>query len=275
MLDLDSDAAHADRRPRRRRLGLRRRSSGSPTWSRRRCAPARRCTSSATATSCWPAPTSAGRSGWCSPGTSTPCRSPTTCPRASTATAAARLRDVRHEVRASRCCCGWHTWSARGALDPRVDLTFVCYDCEEIEAVRNGLGRLARERPEALAGDLAMLLEPTDGVVEGGCQGTLRVVVDVPGVRAHSARSWLGDERDPRRRAGAAAAGRLPGARRRRRRADLPRGPQRGRRSAAASPATWCPTCARSPSTTASPRTGRRTRRSRTCARCSPTGRSC
>jgi succinyl-diaminopimelate desuccinylase len=79
-----------------------------------------------------------------------------------------------------------------GALVPGVDLSFVCYDCEEVEAARNGLGRLARERPAELAGDLAVLLEPTDGVVEGGCQGTLRATVRVPGVRAHSARSWLG-----------------------------------------------------------------------------------
>jgi succinyl-diaminopimelate desuccinylase len=79
-----------------------------------------------------------------------------------------------------------------GELDPRADLTFVCYDCEEIEASRNGLGRLARERPDVLAADLGVLLEPTDGIVEGGCQGTLRVTVAVPGVRAHSARSWLG-----------------------------------------------------------------------------------
>jgi len=79
-----------------------------------------------------------------------------------------------------------------GALEPGVDLTWVCYDCEEVEAARNGLGRLARTRPDALAGDLAVLLEPTDGVVEGGCQGTLRVAVRTSGVRAHSARSWLG-----------------------------------------------------------------------------------
>jgi succinyl-diaminopimelate desuccinylase len=79
-----------------------------------------------------------------------------------------------------------------GELDPRVDLSWVWYDCEEVEAARNGLGRLARTRPEALTGDLAILLEPTSGVVEGGCQGTLRAVVRVPGVRAHSARSWLG-----------------------------------------------------------------------------------
>lgn len=80
-----------------------------------------------------------------------------------------------------------------GAVDPQVDLTFVCYDCEEVEADRNGLGRLARDRPALLAGDLAVLLEPTDGVIEGGCQGTLRADVHVPGVRAHSARSWLGE----------------------------------------------------------------------------------
>lgn len=80
-----------------------------------------------------------------------------------------------------------------GELDPRTDLTFVCYDCEEVEAARNGLGRIARTRPQLLAGDLAVLLEPTDGIVEGGCQGTLRVEVRVSGVRAHSARSWLGE----------------------------------------------------------------------------------
>jgi succinyl-diaminopimelate desuccinylase len=81
---------------------------------------------------------------------------------------------------------------AAGELDPRVDLTWVCYDCEEVEAARNGLGRLARDRPDALGGDLAILLEPTDGVVEGGCQGTLRAEIRTTGVRAHSARSWLG-----------------------------------------------------------------------------------
>jgi succinyl-diaminopimelate desuccinylase len=75
---------------------------------------------------------------------------------------------------------------------PARDLTFVFYDNEEVEAVRNGLGRVARERRGWLYGDLAILMEPTDGVVEGGCQGTLRVVLTVPGTRAHSARSWLG-----------------------------------------------------------------------------------
>src|SRR3954449_10656496 len=76
--------------------------------------------------------------------------------------------------------------------EPAHDLTFVFYDNEEVESVKNGLGRVARERRGWLYGDLAILLEPTDGEIEGGCQGTLRAVIDVPGRRAHSARSWLG-----------------------------------------------------------------------------------
>jgi succinyl-diaminopimelate desuccinylase len=76
--------------------------------------------------------------------------------------------------------------------DPNRDLTLVFYACEEVEATRNGLGHLVRDHPEWLAGDFAILMEPTDGEVEGGCQGTLRADVVVTGVRAHSARSWLG-----------------------------------------------------------------------------------
>ncbi len=76
--------------------------------------------------------------------------------------------------------------------EPNRDVTYVFYDCEEIEAERNGLLRLSRRRPELLGGDFAVLMEPTDGEIEGGCQGTLRVEVTVPGKRAHSARSWHG-----------------------------------------------------------------------------------
>jgi succinyl-diaminopimelate desuccinylase len=76
--------------------------------------------------------------------------------------------------------------------EPSRDVTYVFYDCEEIESERNGLLRLSRGSPELIAGDLAVLMEPTDGVVEGGCQGTLRAEVRATGKRAHSARSWLG-----------------------------------------------------------------------------------
>jgi len=75
---------------------------------------------------------------------------------------------------------------------PRRDVSYVFYDCEEVEAERNGLLRLSRQRPDLLTGDFAVLLEPTGGVVEGGCQGTLRAEVVVAGRRAHSARSWTG-----------------------------------------------------------------------------------
>ena len=76
--------------------------------------------------------------------------------------------------------------------DPRVDLTFVFYDCEEVESERNGLRRVSRNSPGLLAADLAVLMEPTGGVVEGGCQGTMRAEVRTRGRRAHSARSWMG-----------------------------------------------------------------------------------
>lgn len=72
------------------------------------------------------------------------------------------------------------------------DVTYLFYDCEEVEAERNGLHRLARSRPDLLDADFAILMEPSGGVVEAGCQGTLRVDVLTRGRRAHSARSWTG-----------------------------------------------------------------------------------
>jgi succinyl-diaminopimelate desuccinylase len=75
---------------------------------------------------------------------------------------------------------------------PNRDVTYVFYDNEEVEAVKNGLGRIARERPDLLAADFAVLLEPTNAAVEGGCQGTLRADIVLRGERAHSARAWMG-----------------------------------------------------------------------------------
>ena len=76
---------------------------------------------------------------------------------------------------------------------PSRDVTYVLYDGEEVEAHFNGLARIARERPELLAADLAILMEPTDAGIEAGCQGTLRAEVTVRGIRAHTARAWKGD----------------------------------------------------------------------------------
>jgi succinyl-diaminopimelate desuccinylase len=75
---------------------------------------------------------------------------------------------------------------------PRYDVTYLFYEAEEVESERNGLHLVAQAHPGWLAGDLAVLLEPTYGAVEAGCQGTLRAVVRTTGTRAHSARSWRG-----------------------------------------------------------------------------------
>ncbi|WP_425465459.1 succinyl-diaminopimelate desuccinylase [Nocardioides albertanoniae] len=75
---------------------------------------------------------------------------------------------------------------------PNRDVTYVFYDAEEIEAVHNGLGKLAASEPDLLAGDFAILMEPSNAGVEAGCQGTLRVEVRTTGERSHSARAWRG-----------------------------------------------------------------------------------
>lgn len=72
------------------------------------------------------------------------------------------------------------------------DVTWVAYDHEEVDSALNGLGRLVRHHPDWLAGDVAVLGEPTSAGIEGGCQGTLRAEVRLRGRAAHSARSWAG-----------------------------------------------------------------------------------
>ena len=81
---------------------------------------------------------------------------------------------------------------AVGIPDPAVDVTWVFYDHEEVSSDLNGLGRIARSTPEILEADFAVLCEPSNGEVEGGCNGTLRADVRVTGTRAHSARAWMG-----------------------------------------------------------------------------------
>ena len=76
--------------------------------------------------------------------------------------------------------------------EPNRDVTYVFYECEEVEAERNGLFLLSQSHPELLQADFAILMEPSDAVVEAGCQGTMRVDVLTRGERAHSARSWMG-----------------------------------------------------------------------------------
>lgn len=75
---------------------------------------------------------------------------------------------------------------------PSVDVTWIWYDNEEVAEWQNGLGRVARNRPDLMLGDFAILGEPTRSEIEGGCNGNLRVEVRTFGLRAHSARAWVG-----------------------------------------------------------------------------------
>ncbi|MFI9816943.1 succinyl-diaminopimelate desuccinylase [Saccharothrix variisporea] len=81
---------------------------------------------------------------------------------------------------------------AATVTDPVHDLTFVFYDCEEVEAVRNGLNFVERDLPDWLKADLAIVCEPSNAIIEAGCQGTMRIEVRTKGVRAHTARGWMG-----------------------------------------------------------------------------------
>jgi succinyl-diaminopimelate desuccinylase len=77
--------------------------------------------------------------------------------------------------------------------EPVRDVTYVFYECEEIESRFNGLQLLIDSHSSLLEADLAILMEPSNAVIEAGCQGTVRVEVTTVGRRAHSARSWLGE----------------------------------------------------------------------------------
>ncbi len=76
--------------------------------------------------------------------------------------------------------------------EPKYDITWVFYDNEEVASDLNGLGRIARNRPDLIQGDFAVLCEPTSALIEGGCNGTIRIEVKAKGVKAHSARPWMG-----------------------------------------------------------------------------------
>ena len=75
---------------------------------------------------------------------------------------------------------------------PNRDVTYVFYECEEVEAERNGITLITATRPEILEADFAVVMEPSNAVIEAGCQGSITVDVTTRGLRAHAARSWNG-----------------------------------------------------------------------------------
>ncbi len=86
-----------------------------------------------------------------------------------------------------------HLLAAVECDQPSVDVTWMFYDQEEVEASRNGLGHFHAAHPDWFVGDVAVLGEPSHGGVEGGCNGTMRVELRTTGVAAHSARPWRGE----------------------------------------------------------------------------------
>jgi succinyl-diaminopimelate desuccinylase len=81
------------------------------------------------------------------------------------------------------------------AVDPAprsVEVTWIFYAREEITRSESGLCEIAVLRPDLLQGDVAVLAEPTGGTVQAGCQGTLKVSVELAGKRAHTARPFTG-----------------------------------------------------------------------------------
>ena len=81
---------------------------------------------------------------------------------------------------------------ATSLSEPAVDVTYVFYAREEVALAHNGLRELFELRPDLLEADVALLGEPTSGIVEAGCQGTLRLRITLAGARAHTARAWMG-----------------------------------------------------------------------------------
>jgi succinyl-diaminopimelate desuccinylase len=75
---------------------------------------------------------------------------------------------------------------------PAHDVTWVFYAREEVARAESGLHEIAAHNSTLLDGDVAILGEPTDGAVEAGCQGTVRLKVTMGGVSAHAARPFMG-----------------------------------------------------------------------------------
>jgi succinyl-diaminopimelate desuccinylase len=73
-----------------------------------------------------------------------------------------------------------------------VNLMLVLYEREEGPYTESGLGPLFERVPELGRARFAVALEPTDGVVQVGCVGSLHATLRFRGKAAHAARPWQG-----------------------------------------------------------------------------------
>jgi succinyl-diaminopimelate desuccinylase len=74
-----------------------------------------------------------------------------------------------------------------------VNLVLILYEREEGPYLESGLGPLFERRPELRQVSFGIAMEPTDGVVQVGCVGTLHATLRFTGRSAHSARPWQGE----------------------------------------------------------------------------------
>ena len=84
------------------------------------------------------------------------------------------------------------THLAQTLTNPGRDITWIFYAREEIARSESGLHEIAQHDASLLLGDVAILGEPTSGLVEAGCQGTLHAQITLGGKEAHSARPYMG-----------------------------------------------------------------------------------
>ncbi len=73
-----------------------------------------------------------------------------------------------------------------------VNLLLVLYEREEGPYAESGLGPLFQKVPELARARFAVALEPTDGLVQVGCVGSLHATLRFSGKAAHAARPWQG-----------------------------------------------------------------------------------